>query len=250
MTDLNVKKEYLNLIYADCGKGSAGEKIKELVTVPGTQYLIFGVILGVFPLLAQLGILTSSFVFAMGNTMIYAIMAIGFCLLMGYSGLASLGTAGFVGIGAYIAYYFMQVYGAPFGIAFIVTVMISLFSGVLVGFISLRIEGIYLAILTLGLSEILRNTFISLKSSIKLDMSKVRLFGVKIGEEQVYLLILALFVLLLFITSNLIRSPIGRALLSVKNSTSAAQAMGINLMKYRVLAFVISTVYAAIQIHI
>lgn len=246
MTDLNVKKEYLNLIYADCGKGSAGEKIKELVTVPGTQYLIFGVILGVFPLLAQLGILTSSFVFAMGNTMIYAIMAIGFCLLMGYSGLASLGTAGFVGIGAYIAYYFMQVYGAPFGIAFIVTVMISLFSGVLVGFISLRIEGIYLAILTLGLSEILRNTFISLKSSIKLDMSKVRLFGVKIGEEQVYLLILALFVLLLFITSNLIRSPIGRALLSVKNSTSAAQAMGINLMKYRVLAFVISTVYAAI----
>ncbi len=112
MTDLNVKKEYLNLIYADCGKGSAGEKIKELVTVPGTQYLIFGVILGVFPLLAQLGILTSSFVFTMGNTMIYAIMAIGFCLLMGYSGLASLGTAGFVGIGAYIAYYFMQVYGA------------------------------------------------------------------------------------------------------------------------------------------
>lgn len=87
----------------------------------------------------------------------------------------------------------MQVYGAPFGIAFIVTVMISLFSGVLVGFISLRIEGIYLAILTLGLSEILRNTFISLKSSIKLDMSKVRLFGVKIGEEQVYLLILAQF---------------------------------------------------------
>lgn len=246
MTDLNVKKEYLNLIYADCGKGSAGEKIKELVTVPGTQYLIFGVILGVFPLLAQLGILTSSFVFTMGNTMIYAIMAIGFCLLMGYSGLASLGTAGFVGIGAYIAYYFMQVYGAPFGIAFIVTVMISLFSGVLVGFISLRIEGIYLAILTLGLSEILRNTFISLKSSIKLDVSKVWLFGVKIGEEQVYLLILALFVLLLFITSNLIRSPIGRALLSVKNSTSAAQAMGINLMKYRVLAFVISTVYAAI----
>ena len=216
------------------------------MTVPGTQYLIFGVILGVFPLLAQLGILTSSFVFAMGNTMIYAIMAIGFCLLMGYSGLASLGTVGFVGIGAYIAYYFMQVYGAPFGIAFIVTVMISLFSGVLVGFISLRIEGIYLAILTLGLSEILRNTFISLKSSIKLDMSKVRLFGVKIGEEQVYLLILALFVLLAVHYLQPYPALSAGALLSVKNSTSAAQAMGINLMKYRVLAFVISTVYAAI----
>lgn len=68
MTDLNVKKEYLNLIYADCGKGSAGEKVKKRLAVPGTQYLIFGVILGVFPLLAQLGVLTSSFVFAVGNT--------------------------------------------------------------------------------------------------------------------------------------------------------------------------------------
>lgn len=246
MTDLNVKQEYLHLTYDAHRKESAGEKGKQLLGIPLTQYLIFAVVLAAFPLLAQAGVLTSSFVFAVGNTMIYAIMAIGFCLLMGYSGLASLGTAGFVGIGAYIAYYFMQVYGAPFGAAFIVTVMVSLFSGVLVGFISLRIEGIYLAILTLGLSEILRNTFISLKSTIKLDMSKVRLFGVKIGEDQVYLLILALFVVLLLITSNLIRSPIGRALLSVKNSTSAAQAMGISLMKYRVLAFVISTVYAAI----
>ena len=245
MTDLNVKQEYLHLTYVAHRKKSAREKVRQLLGIPLTQYLIFAVVLAAFPLLAQAGVLTSSFVFAVGNTMIYAIMAIGFCLLMGYSGLASLGTAGFVGIGAYIAYYFMQVYGAPFGAAFIVTVMVSLFSGVLVGFISLRIEGIYLAILTLGLSEILRNTFISLKSTIKLDMSKVRLFGVKIGEDQVYLLILVLFVALL-ITSNLIRSPIGRALLSVKNSTSAAQAMGISLMKYRVLAFVISTVYAAI----
>ncbi|MFR7895151.1 MAG: ABC transporter permease subunit [Dysosmobacter sp.] len=80
-------------------------------------------------LAAQLGVLDQLLRPCRGNAMIYAIMAIGFCLLMGYSGLASLGTAGFVGIGAYIAYYFMQVYGAPFGIVFIVTVMISLFSG-------------------------------------------------------------------------------------------------------------------------
>ena len=182
MTDLNVKQEYLRLTYGDSQKVDSGKKVGKLLSAPLTQYLIFLVVLGAFPLLAQLGVLTSSFVFAIGNTMIYAIMAIGFCLLMGYSGLASLGTAGFVGIGAYIAYYFMQTYGAPFGVAFIVTVLVSLVSGVLVGFISLRIEGIYLAILTLGLSEILRNTFISLKSTIKLDMSKVRLFGVKIGE--------------------------------------------------------------------
>lgn len=110
MTDLNVKQEYLRLTYSAHRKESAGEKAKRLLGIPLTQYLIFAVVLAAFPLLAQAGVLTSSFVFAVGNTMIYAIMAIGFCLLMGYSGLASLGTAGFVGIGAYIAYYFMQVY--------------------------------------------------------------------------------------------------------------------------------------------
>lgn len=251
MTDFDVKREYLRLTYEPhCKNGAKGanteKKAKDFLHVPLTQYLIFAVVLAAFQFLAQAGVLTSSFVFAIGNTMIYAIMAIGFCLLMGYSGLASLGTAGFVGIGAYIAFYIIQEHGLPFGIAFIVTVVLSLVIGILVGFISLRIEGIYLAILTLGLSEILRNTFISLKSSIKLDVSKVRLFGAKAGEDEVYFLILVLFVLLLWITSNLIRSPIGRALLSIKNSTSAAQAMGINLMKYRVLAFVISTVYAAL----
>ena len=104
MTDLNVKQEYLRLTYSAHRKESAGEKAKRLLGIPLTQYLIFAVVLAAFPLLAQAGVLTSSFVFAVGNTMIYAIMAIGFCLLMGYSGLASLGTAGFVGIGAYIAY--------------------------------------------------------------------------------------------------------------------------------------------------
>lgn len=246
MTEYNIKQEYLDLTYHTPHKEGSGERAKRLLSIPLTQYLVFAFFLGVFPMLAQKGVLTSSFVFAIGNTMIYAIMAIGFCLLMGYSGLASLGTAGFVGIGAYIAYYLIQSCGLPFGIAFIVTVLASLVIGVLVGFISLRIEGIYLAILTLGLSEILRNTFVSLKSSIKIDVSRVCICGMKIGEEQVYLLILFLFVLLLVITENLIDSPIGRALLSVKNSTSAAQAMGINIMKYRVLAFVISTVYAAL----
>lgn len=243
-TDL--RKDYLGIVFEKHRKLTAKERVGKALHIPLTQYLVFAAVLVSFYILMQGGAVTSSFVFAIGNTMIYAIMAIGFCLLMGYSGLASLGTAGFVGIGAYIAFYLVQEYGYTFGMAFIVTVAVAIVTGIMVGFISLRIEGIYLAILTLGLSEILRNTFISLKSSIKIDMSKIQILGAKIGENEVYLLILLVFVVLLWITSNLIHSPVGRALLSVKNSSSAAQAMGINLMKYRVLAFVISTIYAAI----
>ena len=71
MTDLNVKQEYLRLTYGDSQKVDSGKKVGKLLSAPLTQYLIFLVVLGAFPLLAQLGVLTSSFVFAIGNTMIY-----------------------------------------------------------------------------------------------------------------------------------------------------------------------------------
>lgn len=243
---IDVKKEYLRAACPGRSREARKRSASGFFGTPLVQYLIFGLVLSAFPWLLKSGVLTSSFVFAVGNTLLYAIVAIGFCLLLGYSGLASLGTAGFIGIGTYTAFYVMQQYGAAFGWALLLTVVFSLVIGVLVGFISLRIEGIYLAILTLGLSEILRNLFISLKATVKIDVSSIRLFGVQAGETAVYFLILFVFVLLLWLTSNLIHSAVGRALLSIKNSTSAAQAMGISLMKYRLLAFVLSTVYAAL----
>lgn len=139
----------------------------------------------------------------------------------------------------------MQELGAPYLAALAVTLAVSIIIGVIVGFISLRIEGMYLAIMTLALAEIIRNLLMAIKATIKIDITNVCLFGVNVNEKAVYLLVLASFVVLMILTSNLTRSPVGRAMLTMKNSTSVAQAMGISLMKYRLLAFVISTVYAA-----
>ena len=86
----------------------------------------------------------------------------------------------------------------------------------------------------------------ALKATIKIDITNVCLFGVNVNENAVYLLITFTFIVLMLLTSNLIRSPIGRAMIAMKNSTSAAQAMGISLMKYRLMAFVISTINAAL----
>lgn len=220
--------------------------LRGLAANPLSQILLFVVIMAAIQLLAAAGVIANSFVYALGNTMIYAIIAIGFCLLLGYSGLASLGTAGFVGIGAYSAYYVIQQFGLPYIVALAVTLVVSIVIGVVVGFISLRIEGIYLAILTLGLAEIIRNLLMVMKSTIKIDLDHARLFGVQLSDRAGYFLILIIFAVLMWLTANLIRSPTGRAMLAMKNSTSAAQAMGISLMKYRLLAFVISTVFAAI----
>lgn len=213
---------------------------------PLSQILIFVVVLTVVQLLSKAGLISSSFVQAVGNTLIYSIIAIGFCLLLGYSGLASLGTGGFVGIGAYVAFYTIQEFGLPYIAALAATLAVSIVIGVVVGFISLRIEGIYLAILTLGLSEIIRNLLMVIKSTVKIDVDHVRLFGVKMGDQGAYFLILITFAILMWLLANLINSPTGWAMLAMKNSTSAAQAMGISLMKYRLLAFVISIIFAAI----
>ena len=220
--------------------------LSALVHNPLTQILVFMAAMSLLQLLSIAGLISSSFVYALGNTLIYAIIAIGFCLLLGYSGLASLGTAGFIGIGAYTAFYIMQEFGLPYIVAFLVTLAVSLIIGVVVGFISLRIEGIYLAILTLGLAEIIRNLLMVIKATIKLDIENVQLLGIQLTDRETFFLILFTFGVLMWLTANLIRSPTGRAMLAMKNSTSAAQAMGISLMKYRLLAFVISTVFAAL----
>lgn len=220
--------------------------VSVLMAHPLSQIILFVIVLTVLQLLSMAGLIPNSFVYALGNTMIYAIIAIGFCLLLGYSGLASLGTAGFIGLGAYVGFYVMQEFGLPYIVALLLTLVLSVVIGVVVGFISLRIEGIYLAILTLGLSEILRNLLMAIKATIKLDLENARLFGMQIGDRGAYFLILVVFAVLMWLTANLINSPTGRAMLAMKNSTSAAQAMGISLMKFRLLAFVIATVFAAI----
>ncbi len=213
---------------------------------PVSQVIIFVIVAALIQILGKNGIISASFVQAVGTTLIYAIVSVGFCLLLGYSGLASLGTGGFIGIGAYVAFYVIQEFGLPYIVALLAAIAVSIAIGVVVGFISLRIEGIYLAILTLGLSEIIRNLLMVVKATVKIDMDRVALFGVKIGDTGSYFLILITFAILMWLLFNLINSPTGRAMLAMKNSTSAAQAMGISLMKYRLLAFIISIIFAGI----
>ena len=223
--------------------------IEKLRKQPVFAYAVFALVLAAVQLLSQIGIISSSLVTAIGITIIYSIVALGFCLLLGYSALASLGTAGFIAIGAYAAFFCIAEWGLTLGVAFIVAIVIALIIGVIVGYISLRIEGIYLAIVTLGISEIIKEVLGALSDSIKIKGSQLMLFGIdglEMKTEFVFYILVAVMFLLMVIIHNLMNSPTGRAMLAMKNSTSAAQAFGLSLMKYRLLAFMISIVYAAV----
>ncbi len=210
------------------------------------QIAVFAAIMFVVGNLAMQKVLPYSWLSAFASTFSYAIAAVGFCLLMGYSGLASLGTGGFIGIGTYSVHYIMNESGMMFTDAVLVSILVAVVIGAIVGFISLRIEGIYLVILTLGLSEILRNLYMVLEDKISVGFNPI-IFGFSITRQLSLYVVVIVLSIIMIITSNLINSPTGRAMLAMKNSTAAAQAMGISLMKYRLFAFIICTVYASIS---
>ena len=223
--------------------------LEKLRKQPVYSYGVFAVVLVLAQLLSKIGIISSSFVTAIGTTIIFCIVALGFCLLLGYSALASLGTAGFIGIGAYSAYYCLVEWGLTIAVAFIMAIAIALVVGVVVGYISLRIEGIYLAIVTLGIAQIIKEALSAICDTIKIKGSQITLFDsetMKLKTDHVFYILVGVLFILMAITHNLMNSPTGRAMLAMKNSTSAAQAFGISLMKYRLLAFIISIVYASI----
>lgn len=227
---------------------------------PYFAFLAFGAAMMILMFLSSIGILQYSFAASLTFTLIYSMVAVGFSYLLGYAGLASLGTAGFVGLGAYIASFMMQTgvqqgiipFEIPYVFILIIALLVSVGLGVVVGFISLRIEGIFLAIVTLGLSEVLYQLFLNWIpiTGGPNGMTVLRfpvIFGdLRLDRLSMMLIVAAFMTLLLILTYNLGKSQTGRAMLAMKNSTSAAQAMGISLLKYRLLAFVLATAYAGL----
>lgn len=234
------------------------DKAKRIVRHPLFGFVILTLALaGVqFLFLFTEGIISLTVNKAIAQTLIYAIVGMGYSLLLGYAGLASLGTAGFIGLSSYIAGFILkqtsEVIPLPYVLVLAAVIIVGVVLGGIVGFISLRIEGMYLAIITLGLSEILLEFFktpnaltggaAGLKS---VPFPKIAMF-LQTNRETMYFVILAVLFLLIVLTINIINSPTGRAMLAMKNSSSAAQAMGISILKYRLTAFILATVYAMI----
>lgn len=243
---MNLQKEYLQQLVPQSTIGQKVKPIQSFVKNPLGQFAIFGLILLLVKIFELMGVISGPLLTSIGFVLVYSIAAIGFCLLLGYSGLASLGTAGFVGLGVYMAFYGLAEWNITILPAFVIAGIIAIILGFVIGFISLRIEGIYLAILTLALSEIVVQILKTLEASVRIRNADITFFGLQLGKDGAFFIIIFALVALLMVTANIIRSPTGRAMLAMKNSTSAAQAMGISLLKYRLLAFVISTLYASV----
>ena len=224
--------------------------LTRLAKNPHLQFIVFGVILVLLPIVGPaLGMKTSTLQ-TLGFVFIYSIVALGLNLLLGYSGLISLGTAGFMGLGAYLAAYFQDDLSLGFWMAILAALVIPTLIGLVVGVISLRIKSIYLAIATLCISEILVKTFEQLEWFTRGTAGKQSkyptLFGTQLDRTTVFYVIVVALIVVMMLTYNMVNGQMGRAMHAMRSSEVAAQAMGINILKYKLFAFSIATMYAGL----
>jgi len=175
---------------------------------------------------------------------IYGICGVSLMVLVGYTGLVSLGHAAFLGIGAYAHAFFLK-HGIPWIPSVVLAVLITTASGIVVGLPALRMTGIYLAIATLAFSVIIQEVFSRWESVAHgfagMPVEKPTILGVAFHDEgPFYYLCLFFLVIVLWLTRNLLRSPTGRAWIAIRDSEIAAQSMGVNLAIYKSIAFAYS----------
>jgi len=175
---------------------------------------------------------------------IYAIAGIGLMLLVGYTGLVSLGHAAFLAIGAY-AHAILMTSGLPFPVSLILASVLCAFVGAIVGLPAMRMTGIYLAIATLAFAFIVEHTIAHLEPLTGgfrgMAVPRPTLFGFDLGATiPFYYVCLLLVTASLVGALNLLRGPTGRAMISIRDSEISAQSIGIDLARTKSVAFAIS----------
>lgn len=186
--------------------------------------------------------------------LVYAIAVLGLNLLTGYSGQISLGHSAFFGLGAYVSAILIADHGWNYLLTIPVAAAVSFAAGFLVGIPALRLKGLYLALLTLGLAvawpQLLRRFEELTGGSQGITVSSSTIAapewtGVS-DDTYRYFLVLALATVLFVLARNLVRSRVGRALTSIRDNEIPAEAMGIHLARYKTLVFAVSAMYAGV----
>ncbi len=250
-------------------------RLKNLRKSTKSNLITFGIVIGfylVIQLLSALGMLSSSLSGQLVPICAYVILAISLNLTVGILGELSLGHAGFMSVGAFSGtIVWTTLYGQVPNwlgllLAFVVGGAVAGLFGFIVGVPVLRLSGDYLAIVTLAFGEIVKNVMnacylgydskgihFSFKDAASMGMEAdgttiingaIGITGIKKGST--FILGIILVILTLVVILNLINSRAGRAIKSIRDNEIAARSVGINITKYKLMAFITSAVFAGI----
>lgn len=179
--------------------------------------------------------------------LIYAIIGLSLNVVLGYTGQVSLGHHAFVGLSAFVSAYVVTERGQSFWVGLIVAVAVGGLSAGLLGLVALRIKGLYLSLITLTYGFVAVNSLFEVSALTRggagMPAPRPALFA---GNSAFALLCLICLALVAFVDWRLLRSKVGRAILSIKHSESVAASYAINLTYYKVVAFVLSGAFAGL----
>jgi branched-chain amino acid transport system permease protein len=178
--------------------------------------------------------------------------ALGLNILVGYTGQVSIGHGAFMSVGAYTAANLATRLDSPWPINLLAGGIMAALVGAVVGIPSLRIKGLYLAIATLAGQLIIEwtinhVTFISGGVQASIEVPRPRLGSMVLDSQRhMYYFLLVFVVLAIVGTMNLMRSRVGRAFIAIRDQDIAAEIIGIDIFRYKLLAFAISSFYAGV----
>lgn len=201
---------------------------------------------------------------------VYAIAAVSLNLVVGFSGELSLGQAGFMCIGAYASAFFSKVTEEVlpdlprFILAILIGALVAAIFGFLIGIPVLRLHGDYLAIVTLAFGEIIKNLinviYVGLdkkglhfavkdSANLHMDAEDKTIIDGALGitgtpKNSTFLIGVILIIIAVFVVTNLVHSRSGRAITAIRDNRIAAESIGLNVTKYKLMAFTISTALA------
>lgn len=241
-----------------------GDRIRtryaEMNTTQRRRVNLGALLLGLLVLIILPNLLGTYLSEVINNVLIFALMGLGLNIVVGFAGLLDLGYVAFFAIGAYMMGLLtsegdLGVAGMSFWLAVPICVAVSVVAGIMLGIPVLRMRGDYLAIVTLGFGEIigilarsdLLKSFIGGAQGI-LQIPKPQILGLAlIRPEQLYFVILAGCLFAAFVSYRLSEARLGRQWMALREDEDVAEAMGINLVSTKLLAFAIGAAFAGLS---
>jgi|TARA_R110002072_G_scaffold136610_1_gene279123 branched-chain amino acid transport system permease protein len=231
--------------------GNYKETYSQLLAMTDSRLVMFATLVLIMALIA-FPFMVNTYVLSFGVMIcIMAIGVLGLNMLTGNAGLISLGFSGFLAVGAYTNAILVSDYGWPTLGAIICSGLMAAAVSLLVGIPSLRLKGLYLAITTLAFSVIINQVILEMEwlthGSAGILVSRAAIFGYTFKSEiSLYYLMLGFASLFTLATINIMRSRIGRAFNAIRQHDIAAKAMGVDLVRYKLLAFMLSSFYIGV----
>ena len=204
---------------------------------------------GAVALLAPIAFLDQTWNATLSLALIYSLMGLSVVVLTGFVGQLSLMPATFVGIGAYTSGRLVTSLDTPFWGAAPLAAALVVPAALVIGMIALRLKGLYLAIMTLVFANVVEEFLFTQKWFVGqervVDAPRPNLGGISFASDKTYyILVFSFLALFLLLVHNLARSRTARACYAVRDNEDAAQAWGINVAKYKLLAFALSGLIA------